>query len=131
MGSQAASTLSIMAQRNTVLTSTRVHEYYASLDSYSAERENLFRLFQEPLFLPREGISEAEQRDLCLQQVLELAKRGFLRLDDVVNNPGRYLAITELIGSCNGSTGIKAGVQFTLWGGSIALLVWHFHCSDK
>lgn len=112
-----------MAQRNLGETAARIRAYFESLDPYTPDREKLYELFKEPLFAHREGLSEAEKRELALQQVVEIAKRGFLKISDVTNNPGRYLAITEVIGGCYGSTGIKAGVQFTLWGGSLALLV--------
>ncbi|XP_062098888.1 acyl-coenzyme A oxidase, peroxisomal [Humulus lupulus] len=65
-------------------------------------------------------ISKDDHRELCMSQlrglVLEAGVRPFRAL---LEDPAQYFAILEAVGSIDMSLGIKTGVQFSLWGGSV------------
>ncbi|RZC49296.1 hypothetical protein C5167_017718 [Papaver somniferum] len=64
-------------------------------------------------------ISKVEHRELCMRQLLALVKEaGIKPFIYVSEDPAKYFAIAEAIGSVDMSLGIKMGVQFSLWGGS-------------
>ncbi|RZC87697.1 hypothetical protein C5167_028149 [Papaver somniferum] len=65
-------------------------------------------------------ISKIEHRELCMRQLLALVKEaGIKPFRYVSEDPAKYFAIAEAIGSVDMSLGIKMGVQFSLWGGSV------------
>ncbi|KAI3978509.1 hypothetical protein MKX01_015684 [Papaver californicum] len=65
-------------------------------------------------------ISKDEHRELCMRQLLALVKEaGIKPFRFVSKDPAKYFAIAEAIGSVDMSLGIKMGVQFSLWGGSV------------
>ncbi|KAI3887308.1 hypothetical protein MKX03_017869 [Papaver bracteatum] len=65
-------------------------------------------------------ISKDEHRELCMRQLLALVKEaGIKPFRYVSEDPAKYFAIAEAIGSVDMSLGIKMGVQFSLWGGSV------------
>ncbi|KAE8718540.1 Acyl-coenzyme A oxidase 2, peroxisomal [Hibiscus syriacus] len=66
------------------------------------------------------GISMDEHRELCMRQLVALVRIAKIRpFRYVVDDPAKYFAITEAVGSVDVSLGIKLGVQFSLWGGSV------------
>ncbi|KAK7318581.1 hypothetical protein RJT34_03284 [Clitoria ternatea] len=65
-------------------------------------------------------ISKDEHRELCMRQLLGLVREAGIRpLRCVTDDPAMYFAILEAVGSVDMSLGIKMGVQYSLWGGSI------------
>ncbi|GMJ08676.1 acyl-CoA oxidase 2 [Hibiscus trionum] len=66
------------------------------------------------------GISMDEHRELCMRQIVALVRDAKFRpFRYVVDDHAKYFAITEAVGSIDVSLGIKLGVQFSLWGGSV------------
>nr|ADD09596.1 acyl-coA oxidase [Trifolium repens] len=65
-------------------------------------------------------ISKDNHRELCMNQLLGLVREAGIRpLHYVVHDPAKYFAILEAVGSVDMSLGIKMGVQYSLWGGSV------------
>lgn len=65
-------------------------------------------------------ISKAEHRELCWRQLVGLVREaGIGPLRYVSEDPEKYFAIAEAFGSVDMSLGIKLGVQYSLWGGSV------------
>ncbi|XP_057970388.1 acyl-coenzyme A oxidase 2, peroxisomal [Malania oleifera] len=65
-------------------------------------------------------ISTAEHRELCMRQLQGLVTEAGIRpFRYVVDDPMKYFAIAEAAGSIDMSLGIKLGVQYSLWGGSV------------
>ncbi|KAI3895107.1 hypothetical protein MKW92_048091 [Papaver armeniacum] len=84
-------------------------------------QERVFDFFNSrpDLHTPIE-ISKVEHRELCMRQLLALVKEaGIKPFRYVSEDPAKYFAIAEAIGSVDMSLGIKMGVQFSLWGGSV------------
>ncbi|KAJ3697043.1 hypothetical protein LUZ61_000748 [Rhynchospora tenuis] len=81
----------------------------------------IFEFFQSrpDLQTPVE-ISMAEHRQLCMKQMMALVREAGIRpFRYLVENPSAYFAIAEAVGGIDISLGIKMGVQFSLWGGSV------------
>ncbi|KAL0381610.1 UNVERIFIED_CONTAM: Acyl-coenzyme A oxidase 2, peroxisomal [Sesamum angustifolium] len=65
-------------------------------------------------------ISKDEHRELCMRQLMGLVREAGIRpFRYVVEEPAKYFAILEAVGSVDMSLGIKMGVQYSLWGGSV------------
>ncbi|KAL6523709.1 Acyl-coenzyme A oxidase 2, peroxisomal [Orobanche gracilis] len=65
-------------------------------------------------------ISKDDHRELCMRQLMGLVREaGIKPFRFVVEDPGKYFAILEAVGSVDMSLGIKMGVQYSLWGGSV------------
>ncbi|XP_030527545.1 LOW QUALITY PROTEIN: acyl-coenzyme A oxidase 2, peroxisomal [Rhodamnia argentea] len=65
-------------------------------------------------------ISMDEHRELCMSQLLGLVREAGIRpFRFVSEDPEKYFAIMEAAGSVDMSLGIKMGVQYSLWGGSV------------
>ncbi|CAA7401005.1 unnamed protein product [Spirodela intermedia] len=65
-------------------------------------------------------ISMAEHRELCMRQLRALVQEANIRpFRLMLEDPGKYFAVTRAIGSVDMSLGIKMGVQYSLWGGSV------------
>ncbi|XVF15156.1 hypothetical protein REPUB_Repub09cG0125800 [Reevesia pubescens] len=68
-------------------------------------------------------ISMKEHRELCMRQLMGLVREAKIKpFRCVVDDPAKYFAITEAVGSVDISLGIKLGVQYSLWGGSVVNL---------
>jgi len=52
-----------------------------------------------------------------------MCELGDLKVLDLADNPGKFFRILEIFGNMSASSGIKTGVQFILWGGSVLFLV--------
>ena len=58
-------------------------------------------------------ISKDEHRELCMRQLMGLVREAGIRpFRYVVEDPAKYFAILEAVGSVDMSLGIKMGVQF-------------------
>ncbi|CAH9109642.1 unnamed protein product [Cuscuta europaea] len=65
-------------------------------------------------------IFKDEHRELCMRQLTGLVREAGIRpFKYILENPAKYFAISEAIGSIDMSLGIKLGVQYSLWGGSV------------
>ncbi|KAL6959330.1 Acyl-coenzyme A oxidase 2, peroxisomal [Sarracenia purpurea var. burkii] len=83
------------------------------------ERVFEFFLSRPDLQTPVE-ISQADHRELCMRQLVGMVKEAGIRpFRYVADDPEKYFAIAEAAGSFDMSFGIKMGVQFSLWGGSV------------
>ncbi|KAJ6737175.1 ACYL-COENZYME A OXIDASE [Salix viminalis] len=88
---------------------------------YREIQEKIYEYFhaRPELQTPLE-ISKDEHRELCWRQMYGLIKEAGIRpLKYVVEDPGKYFAIVEAAGAVDISLGIKLGVQYSLWGGSV------------
>ncbi|XP_022136505.1 acyl-coenzyme A oxidase, peroxisomal [Momordica charantia] len=98
----------------------------ASLSQYMRGKhreiqERVFEYFNSrpELHTPVE-ISMADHRELCMKQLIALVREAGIRpLRFVNDDPAKYFAIMEAVGSIDVSLAIKMGVQFSLWGGSV------------
>lgn len=58
-------------------------------------------------------ISKDEHRELCMRQLVGVVREAGIRpFRYVVEDPAKYFAILEAVGSVDMSLGIKAGVQY-------------------
>ncbi|XP_072992890.1 acyl-coenzyme A oxidase 2, peroxisomal [Typha latifolia] len=65
-------------------------------------------------------ISTADHRELCMRQLTALVHDAGIRpFRFVADDPSVYFAIAEAAGGVDISLGIKMGVQYSLWGGSV------------
>ncbi|KAG9451578.1 hypothetical protein H6P81_011543 [Aristolochia fimbriata] len=65
-------------------------------------------------------IAKDAYRELCMRQLTALVRElGIRPLKYVTDDPVKYFAILEAVGSLDMSLGIKMGVQYSLWGGSV------------
>ncbi|KAL4645394.1 hypothetical protein ACB092_02G232500 [Castanea dentata] len=84
-------------------------------------QEKVFEYFnaRPELETPLE-ISRDEHRELCMRQLIGLVREANIRpFRYVVEEPSKYFAILEAVGGVDMSLGIKMGVQYSLWGGSV------------
>ncbi|PON55007.1 Acyl-CoA oxidase [Parasponia andersonii] len=65
-------------------------------------------------------ISKDDHRELCMRQLRGLVQEAGIRpFRALFEDPAQYFAILEAVGSIDMSLGIKIGVQYSLWGGSV------------
>ncbi|XP_008803753.2 acyl-coenzyme A oxidase 2, peroxisomal [Phoenix dactylifera] len=84
-------------------------------------QERVFEFFRSrpDLQTPVE-ISTADHRELCMRQLTALVRDAGIRpFRYVLEDPSLYFAISEAAGGIDISLGIKMGVQYSLWGGSV------------
>ncbi|CAN1224896.1 Acyl-coenzyme A oxidase, peroxisomal [Linum perenne] len=84
-------------------------------------QEKVFEYFDSrpELQTPLE-ISKDNHRELCWRQLVGLVREaGIKPFRYVADDPAKYFAILEAVGSVDMSLGIKMGVQYSLWGGSV------------
>ena len=77
-------------------------------------QERIFEFFNSrpDLQTPIE-ISMKEHRELCMRQLMGLVREANIKpFRYVVEDPAKYFAITEAVGSVDVSFGIKLGVHF-------------------
>lgn len=87
-------------------------------------QEKVFEYFNaNPQLQTPLEISKDDHRTLCMNQLLGLVREAGVRpLNYVVNDPSKYFAILEAVGSVDMSLGIKMGVQYRY------LCLFHFGC---
>ncbi|KVH92214.1 Acyl-CoA dehydrogenase/oxidase [Cynara cardunculus var. scolymus] len=84
-------------------------------------QERVFEYFNSrpDLQTPIEILKD-DYRELCMRQLVGLVREAGIRpFRYVVEDPSKYFAIIEAVGSVDMSLGIKLGVQYSLWGGSV------------
>ncbi|CAN6381716.1 unnamed protein product [Urochloa humidicola] len=65
-------------------------------------------------------MTTAEHRELCFRQLRALVRDAGVRpLTLMANDPAEYFAVMEAAGGADISLGVKLGVQYSLWGGSV------------
>ncbi|XP_009366361.1 acyl-coenzyme A oxidase 2, peroxisomal [Pyrus x bretschneideri] len=65
-------------------------------------------------------ILKDDHRELCMKQLVGLVREAGIRpFRYIVDEPAKYFAILEAVGSVDMSLAIKMGVQYSLWGGSV------------
>ncbi|KAJ7569225.1 hypothetical protein O6H91_01G067700 [Diphasiastrum complanatum] len=98
---------------------TVLGEYLAG--AYKLERDKIFQFFrQNPSLQTPVEIGKDEHRQLAMRQLLALVRKGGIRpLRYLLEEPAKYFAVAEAVGTVDISLGIKLGVQFSLWGGTV------------
>ncbi|KAK3120489.1 hypothetical protein QOZ80_9AG0688550 [Eleusine coracana subsp. coracana] len=101
-------------------------EVSASLAAYlrGRHRETQARVFEffqgRPDLQTPVEMSTAAHRDLCFRQLRALVRDAGVRpLSLMADDPSEYFAVMEAAGGVDISLGVKFGVQYSLWGGSI------------
>ncbi|XP_021316879.1 acyl-coenzyme A oxidase 2, peroxisomal [Sorghum bicolor] len=65
-------------------------------------------------------LTTAAHRELCYRQLRALVREAGVRpLTLMANDPAEYFAVMEAAGGADISLGVKLGVQYSLWGGSV------------
>lgn len=84
-------------------------------------QEKIFQYFKDhPELQTPVEIFKDEHRELAMRQLKGLVRDAGIRpLKYLLEDPAQYFAITEAAGAIDLSLGIKLGVQFSLWGGSV------------
>lgn len=77
---------------------------------------------QDPLFQPDYYLSIAAYRELTLQRLKVVADMKLFSVVDYVEDPMKFQIALETLAWCDYSLSIKAGVHFSLCGGTIAKL---------
>jgi len=91
---------------------------------FPSDREKIYNFFisRPDLETPIE-IAKAEHRELAYKQMKALVlEAGINPMKFLMEDPARYFVVTEAVGYIDVSLGIKVGVQFSLWGGSVVNL---------
>ncbi|CAO2149638.1 unnamed protein product [Urochloa humidicola] len=88
---------------------------------HRATQMRLFEFFRaRPDLQTPVEMTTAEHRDLCFRQLRALVRDAGVRpLTLMANDPAEYFAVMEAVGGADISLGVKLGVQYSLWGGSI------------
>mmetsp|Transcript_17649 Transcript_17649/g.28987 ORF Transcript_17649/g.28987 Transcript_17649/m.28987 type:complete len:690 (-) Transcript_17649:576-2645(-) len=95
---------------------------------YSPLKARVMEILRDPLFTPAKvEMTKEEHRELCFKQLKKLADNNVFRLRDLKQNPANYFASYAAIAYYDTSLVIKAGVQLSLWGGSILNLGTSYH----
>eukprot|EP00182_Erythrolobus_australicus_P007071 CAMPEP_0185830080 /NCGR_PEP_ID=MMETSP1353-20130828/616_1 /TAXON_ID=1077150 /ORGANISM="Erythrolobus australicus, Strain CCMP3124" /LENGTH=677 /DNA_ID=CAMNT_0028527937 /DNA_START=309 /DNA_END=2342 /DNA_ORIENTATION=+ len=95
---------------------------YMGRDSQELQ-DAMFRMMREDdAFRPRYGMSMHTARELTYERLCKVAAGGFIRCADVVQNPQRFMAGMQSLHFADYTLSIKAGVHYTLCGGTIAKL---------
>ncbi|KAL1364880.1 acyl-coenzyme A oxidase 2, peroxisomal [Arachis hypogaea] len=84
-------------------------------------QEKVYEYFnKKPELQTPAEILKDDYRELCMRQLLGLVREAGIRpFRYVSEDPAKYFAIAEAVGSIDMSLDIKMGVQYSLWGGSV------------
>ncbi|CAO2144704.1 unnamed protein product [Urochloa humidicola] len=88
---------------------------------HRATQMRLFEFFRaRPDLQTPVEMTTAEHRELCFRQLRALVRDAGVRpLTLMANDPAEYFAVMEAVGGADISLGVKLGVQYSLWGGSV------------
>ncbi|OAY71403.1 Acyl-coenzyme A oxidase, peroxisomal [Ananas comosus] len=65
-------------------------------------------------------VATAEHREICMRQLSALVREAGIRpLSLMDDDPSAYFAVLEAAGGVDISLGVKLGVQYSLWGGTV------------
>jgi acyl-CoA oxidase len=89
-----------------------------------ALRASIFAFLKDPLYKPNSHhyLPLLEFRQLTLDRLKKFVQQRFFATSDYTADPRRFVAALECLSYCDYSLAIKAGVHFTLCGGTIAKL---------
>eukprot|EP01026_Neomeris_dumetosa_P054730 TRINITY_DN49356_c0_g1_i17.p1 TRINITY_DN49356_c0_g1~~TRINITY_DN49356_c0_g1_i17.p1 ORF type:complete len:638 (-),score=92.85 TRINITY_DN49356_c0_g1_i17:496-2340(-) len=99
---------------------------YLTHDHYGL-REAIFEFLKDPLYRADYYMDLPKQREITLQRLKKFAQQQFFGIRDYVNDPRRFMAGMECLAMVDYSLCIKAGVHFSLCGGTIARLGTYKH----
>ncbi|KAK9909468.1 hypothetical protein WJX75_002711 [Coccomyxa subellipsoidea] len=85
-------------------------------------RAKMLDFLKDPIYRPNYYLSLMEFRDLTLRRLQKYVDQQFFSTFDYLRDPLRFMAGLETLASVDYSLCIKAGVHFTLCGGTIAKL---------
>mmetsp|Transcript_30316 Transcript_30316/g.55398 ORF Transcript_30316/g.55398 Transcript_30316/m.55398 type:complete len:644 (-) Transcript_30316:901-2832(-) len=90
-------------------------------------RQKMFDFLKDPLYRPDYKMEFMAFRQLTLDRLKKFTGQNFFHLSDYINNPRRFMAALEALGYCDYSLCIKAGVHYTLCGGTVCRLGTRVH----
>mmetsp|Transcript_11803 Transcript_11803/g.32165 ORF Transcript_11803/g.32165 Transcript_11803/m.32165 type:complete len:632 (-) Transcript_11803:1268-3163(-) len=85
-------------------------------------RREIQEFLQDPLYRYNGYLSLPEFRELTLQRLKKYVAQGFFRARDYMDDPMKFMTALESLTICDYSLAIKAGVHFTLCGGTLCKL---------
>lgn len=85
-------------------------------------REAIYEFLKDDLYKPNYYMPFEEFREVTLKRLQKFADQRFFSVADYIRNPLKFQAGLETLTFCDYSLAIKAGVHFTLCGGTIAKL---------
>ncbi|KAK9816668.1 hypothetical protein WJX72_003499 [[Myrmecia] bisecta] len=85
-------------------------------------RDRIMEFLKDDLYQPNYYLSLMEFRELTLQRLQKFVAQKFFSSKDYITDPLRFQAGLECLALADYSLSIKAGVHFTLCGGTIAKL---------
>ncbi|KAJ9513081.1 hypothetical protein QJQ45_029422 [Haematococcus lacustris] len=85
-------------------------------------REAVYEFLKDDLYKYNGYLSLLEFRELTLQRLQKFVQQRFFTVRDYLDDPRKFMAALECLSWCDYSLGIKAGVHFTLCGGTVCKL---------
>ncbi|MEW5319808.1 MAG: hypothetical protein WDW38_010934 [Sanguina aurantia] len=85
-------------------------------------RNTIYEHLRHDIYKPNYYLSLMEFREQTLQRLQLYAGQNFFSIRDYLKDPRKFMAALECLSYCDYSLGIKAGVHFTLCGGTISKL---------
>ncbi|KAF5840852.1 acyl-CoA dehydrogenase/oxidase [Dunaliella salina] len=85
-------------------------------------RREIQEFLRDPLYRYNGYLSLPEFRELTLQRLKKYVAQGFFRARDYMDDPLKFMTALESLTICDYSMTIKAGVHFTLCGGTLCKL---------
>lgn len=85
-------------------------------------RRRIVAFLQDDLYKPNYYLSLMDFRELTLKRLQKFVAQKFFSVRDYMQDPRRFMASLETLCLSDYSLGIKAGVHFTLCGGTICKL---------
>lgn len=95
--------------------------HYITADNLEL-RQRIVEFLKDDMYRPNYYQSLMEFREQTLQRLKKFANQRFFDVRDYVQNPRQFMAALESLAWCDYSLAIKAGVHFTLCGGTICKL---------
>ncbi|KXZ54879.1 hypothetical protein GPECTOR_4g951 [Gonium pectorale] len=90
-------------------------------------RAAIYEFLKDDLYRPNHYQSMMDFREQTLQRLKKFVAQKFFSVRDYINDPRRFIAALECLMYADYSLAIKAGVHFTLCGGTIAKLGTAYH----
>ncbi len=89
-------------------------------DPAKAEKWN--KLFEDPVFFPKQNISLDESRALAYKRLKKVSEAKLFSIYDFEKDPKNLFTAHEMLGWVDGSLATKFTVQFNLFGGTLMAL---------
>ncbi|GIL55049.1 hypothetical protein Vafri_10685 [Volvox africanus] len=90
-------------------------------------RDAIFEFLKDDIYRPNNYQGLMDFREQTLQRLKKFVAQKFFSVRDYTNDPRRFIAALECLMYADYSLAIKAGVHFTLCGGTIAKLGTAYH----